>query len=94
MTVCHPFFAFSHKWTSRWYILIIVTFSGVYNVPKFFELKTGVTVVNGTQFPAEGNQTEWEMDEAAREINYSIKPTPMRINEFYIKVRRFGFLGK
>ena len=41
--MCHPFFAFSHKWTSNWYIGTIVSFSVVYNLPKFFELERNET---------------------------------------------------
>ena len=41
LIVCHPFYTVSHKWSAWRYILPIVTFSLVYNLPKFFELYTG-----------------------------------------------------
>lgn len=37
LVVCHPFFTLSHKWTAKMYILPIMAFSFVYNIPKFFE---------------------------------------------------------
>ena len=85
LTVCHPFFAFSHKWTSNWYIFTIVSFSVVYNLPKFFELQTGVVARNMT-LEEEG----WSANMSGAEdfeFIYRIDPTEMRINEYYIKVR-------
>ena len=39
--VCNPFYTASHKpWSTKMYILLIVTFSIIFNVPKFLELKT------------------------------------------------------
>jgi hypothetical protein len=39
-TVCHPFFRVSHAWPAKLYIAPIVTLSVLYNIPKFFELRT------------------------------------------------------
>ena len=38
LIVCHPFYVVSHEWTSKMYILPIIVFSIVYNIPKFLEL--------------------------------------------------------
>ena len=86
LTVCHPFFAFSHKWTSNWYISTIVSFSVVYNLPKFFELQTGVVARNLT-LEEEGWSANMSGEEEDLEFIYRIDPTEMRINEYYIKVR-------
>ena len=41
LVVCRPFYAISHKpLTTKVYVLTIVLFSIVFNLPKFFELKT------------------------------------------------------
>lgn len=40
ITVCHPFYAVSHKWSARRYLVPIISFSLFYNAPKFFELST------------------------------------------------------
>ena len=42
LIVCHPFYVVSHEWSFKKYILPIITFSFVYNIPRFFELKTEV----------------------------------------------------
>lgn len=39
-TVCHPFFRISHSMPAKMYIIPILTFSFLYNLPKFFELTT------------------------------------------------------
>ena len=70
LTVCHPFFAVSHKWTVRYYVVPIVLFSVVYNMPKFFELETGVDFGTATH-PI---------------VDYSTEPPPMRVNPYYIKI--------
>jgi hypothetical protein len=38
LTVCHPFYTVSHRWSATHYVAPIVTFSFLYNLPKFFEL--------------------------------------------------------
>jgi hypothetical protein len=43
LTVCHPFYTVSHRWTAKHYVAPIVAFSFLYNIPKFFELYTNVT---------------------------------------------------
>ena len=40
ITVCHPFFKLSHNWSSWRYIVPIIAFAFLYNIPKFFELET------------------------------------------------------
>ncbi len=41
LTVCHPFYKLSHEWPAKYYVIPIFSFSFLYNIPKFFELKTG-----------------------------------------------------
>lgn len=47
LVVCCPFYAVSHRWSAKRYILPIVIFSLIYNIPIFFEIKTDV--LNCTQ---------------------------------------------
>ena len=42
LVVCHPFYALSHRWSAKMYVLPIVVFSFVYNIPKFFEYTVDV----------------------------------------------------
>ena len=44
LVVCCPFYAIYHWWSAKRYILPIVVFSMLYNIPIFFEIK--VEVVN------------------------------------------------
>jgi hypothetical protein len=39
LTVCHPFYTASKNWSSKRYIIPIVLFSIIYNLPRFFELR-------------------------------------------------------
>ena len=45
LIVCHPFYVVSHEWSFKKYILPIITFSFVYNIPRFFELKTEINEI-------------------------------------------------
>ena len=68
------------------YIIPIVTFSLVYNLPKFFELKTGerLEYVNFT-------------GHSETISRYTIEPTELRTDELYIKIyciwMNFVFMG-
>ena len=42
LVVCHPFYIVSHEWPIKAYIIPLVSFSILYNLPKFFELDTFV----------------------------------------------------
>ena len=42
LVVCCPFYAVSHRWSPKKYILTIVIFSIIYNLPIFFEIETGI----------------------------------------------------
>jgi len=101
-TVCHPYFMFSKSWPSLVYILPIVLFSVVYNLPKFLELhvitlyKTGagpsnLTVTNGS-LPLQGDRahpyqtSEENIYNGSLEVFEKIEPTPLRLNPLYIKV--------
>ena len=40
LTVCHPFYVVSKRWSAKRYIIPIVIFSLVYNSVRFFEMRT------------------------------------------------------
>ena len=56
LTVCHPFYKLSHEWPTKYYIIPIFCFSFIYNIPKFFELKTHYPIHNTNATDA-SNQT-------------------------------------
>ena len=51
LTVCHPFFVASKKWSAKRHVIPIVAFSALYNAPHFFEFRTtyGPVDLNRTQ---------------------------------------------
>lgn len=53
LIVCHPFYVVSHEWSFKKYVVPIVTFSFVYNIPRFFELKTEIVNITTDTFLAE-----------------------------------------
>ena len=83
LIVCHPFYTVSHQWSAKRYIVPIVTFSLMYNLPKFFELQTGINLTTSPD-----NTTSYE---------FSIEPTEMRVNSYYITIyciwMNFIFMG-
>ena len=40
LVVCHPFYMVAKEWSVKRYIIPLVTFSIIYNLPKFFEIDT------------------------------------------------------
>lgn len=88
LIVCHPFYTISHKWAAKRYIIPIVLFSFLYNLPKFFELTTGMETTNAT---------DALLNEGQPITKYTIEPTTMRVNEYYIKIyciwMNFAFMG-
>jgi len=88
-TVCHPFFKVSHQFqASKFYILPILVFSIIYNVPKFFELKVGV-VENEDIWPKSTNLSSFnntiiEFADPSTTL-YSLEPSTLRLSSSYIK---------
>eukprot|EP00095_Tigriopus_kingsejongensis_P007527 maker-scaffold103_size370364-snap-gene-2.27 protein:Tk07527 transcript:maker-scaffold103_size370364-snap-gene-2.27-mRNA-1 annotation:"fmrfamide receptor" len=83
-TVCHPFFRVSHSWSAKVYIVPIVSFALLYNLPKFFELKT-VLLPIGQDFNASGDVPEGTDPcvEISDFCTITIRPTALRLNRAY-----------
>ena len=62
LIVCHPFYVVSHDWSFKKYILPIITFSFVYNIPRFFELKTEVKEIGKLSNKNDSSNTTNEED--------------------------------
>ena len=77
LVVCHPFFTLSNKWSSKVYILPILVFSILYNVPRFFGLKV--------QPIAMGNPRN---KSAINDPMFSIEHTDMRVDFYYVSIYR------
>ena len=46
LTVCHPFYLASKRWSAKRYIIPIIVFSLLYNASRFFELRTNCNLSN------------------------------------------------
>ena len=46
LTVCHPFYLASKRWSAKRYIIPIMVFSLVYNAPRFLEMRTKCSLSN------------------------------------------------
>ena len=64
MISCHPFYVISHKWSAKRYVNPTIIFSILYNLPKFFELKTGKV------YNAISNSTEYILEGTNLRLNY------------------------
>ena len=97
LIICHPFYAISHRWPAKRYILFILIFSITYNVPRFFSLETVPCIgkeetsnihLNSTN-AASRNFTD------AKEVSNCIpgtsdfRPTPLRLNYYYYTLYLF-----
>merc|ERR1719189_1144906 len=74
LTVCHPFYTASKNWSAKRYIIPILLFSVIYNLPRFFELSTTYNEVqpqNTTELLPydEKNQTT-QLDDPLTDVEY------------------------
>lgn len=90
LTVCHPFYKLSHEWPAKAYIIPIFLFSFLYNIPKFFELKTQYpgSASNSTNqtFVPDTVYDELSYNETDESYEYGILPTQLRMNQTYYQV--------
>jgi hypothetical protein len=78
LNVCEPFWTVSHNWSAKIYIIPIVIISFCYNIPKFFELSTGVEcnkedeelLLNGTCNGCNQNVSTLTEGDASFQMNY------------------------
>ena len=76
LVVCHPFYIVSKEWSVWRYILPLVAFSIVYNIPKFFELDTYIC--------ESSLKHEEHKDVMPHQVNGSYYvPTSMRKHDYY-----------
>eukprot|EP00095_Tigriopus_kingsejongensis_P005175 maker-scaffold237_size242172-snap-gene-1.31 protein:Tk05175 transcript:maker-scaffold237_size242172-snap-gene-1.31-mRNA-1 annotation:"fmrfamide receptor" len=102
LAVCYPFLPRRHVYSTRTFVIPVVVFTILYNVPKFFEL-TVITVpmfgsgaianesssdINATLgFYSYDNETEtYELDNYTGPLMYELKPTTLRLDRLYIRV--------
>jgi len=95
LIVCHPFYVWSHNWKARLYIIPIIIFSIVYNIPKFFEIETMSTTSVGNSslneinvtMDAYTNVTERSRNHSSEDVlKYGIKATELRLDLDYVSI--------
>jgi len=90
VTVCHPFYRVSHSWPAKVLVIPIVAFAVLYNIPKFFELRTkvpGEEYDNIVETLGDINSTVLNGTMEPLEVDtYGIAPTVMRMNPYYVKI--------
>ena len=100
LTVCHPFYHHSHTWPTKLYVLPLLLFSIVYNLPRFFELnvETEIETANSTtslqpswngsdvlgEIPLETTSSDWDM--ANSTVVYKLAPSKFRLNYYYYTI--------
>ena len=75
LTICRPLYHRAHSWNAPIYFIPILSFSVIYNIPKFFELKWADSI---------GNNTAHINDSS--ELKNNIVPTDMRTDPIYFQV--------
>ena len=81
LVVCHPLYLHAKQWSVKRYIIPLVAFSVVYNLPKFFEIKTSFCD-STLKHESENHATnEWIIDHNVNGPYYY--PTEMRRNYLY-----------
>ena len=86
LVVCHPFLTLSRRWSAKLYILPIIAFSIIYNIPRFFELKVEKMVEGKVR--GESNL----IDKPDPGPMYSIEWTTLRVDLYYNSIYR-GWLN-
>ena len=97
LVVCHPFYTASKNWSAKRYIIPILLFSVIYNLPRFFELSTTYNEVqpqNTTEIlPFDEKNQSLQLDASMPDVeydplqeptfSYGISLTPLRQNKYY-----------
>ena len=78
LIACKPFYVISHKWSSKRYIIPVVLFSVIYNLPKFFEIKTGIMPM-----PNDDMSNQTISNNNTVKVEYFLEPTELRANATY-----------
>ena len=75
LVVCHPFYTTSKNWSAKRYMIPIILFSVIYNLPRFFELRSCIIIFQ--------NNTNDSPNYQSTEQNYLDNTTDLVTNEGY-----------
>ena len=71
LAICKALYYHAHPWPKRFFIIPILCFSIIYNLPRFFELKWTTTT---------------KMENGTNVTSQLLGPTEMRINRYYVEI--------
>ena len=105
ITICAPFFYLRHDIKAWYYIVPIVLFASLYNIPRFFELRTfqatryycknGITDLSVQQelfdYVIENNLTD--RFKCWNQTKYILDTTNFRTNPLYVQVSEVFFMS-
>jgi hypothetical protein len=99
LIICHPFYAINHRLSATRYILFIIIFSIIYNLPRFFSLttltcphKTLEPQLPGYNISKESISNTTHIIQTALSCTpglTEVRPTPLRLNYYYYSVYLF-----
>lgn len=99
LIICHPFYVVNHRWPAKRYIIFILLFSVLYNLPRFFSLTTFVCsdeVFSNKLETWENPNSTYVNDSKNLENNINctigtteIRPAALRLNYYYYSVYLF-----
>ena len=75
LAICRPFFHRARSWSTQYFGIPILSFSILYNVPKFFELKW-----------SPNESTAQNETNSSSEISHHVIPTDLRTDPIYFQI--------
>ena len=88
LVVCHPFYMVAKEWSVKRYIIPLVTFSIIYNLPKFFEIDTSFCGSTQRHIEERHEEDKGYMPHSVNETYYYI--TKLRRNVLYKETYQLG----
>ena len=104
LVICRPFYRISCSYSSKTAVAIIVCFSVVYNIPKFFEIEPlsitpssvdthyNLSIYNSTNDQMEKHLLQANNNSSiSLKLGYRIAPTSLIRNPYYYQIYLVGF---
>lgn len=99
LIICHPFYVINNRWSAKRYIIFILVFSVLYNLPRFFSFSTfscsdELFTESSAALENPINTTTNSSTNISKEMNCTagtteVRPTALRLNYYYYSVYLF-----
>ena len=83
LTVCHPFYTISREWPTKTIVSTISLFAIIYNIPKFFEIKTEYEECTLTRLYLQDEGENWVLDVTANCSGQIHNITPSKVADYF-----------